>query len=80
MRSANRLRAWLIAVLVLAAVVSVVGNKTQSPLISWLSFALFLVAVSLYLSWRKAVRDFRRGRVLDREAQTSDETRTGPDQ
>ena len=43
MRS-RTLRLWLIGVLALAAVISVVGNKADSPWIGWLSFAVFLVA------------------------------------
>jgi len=75
----NQLRLWLIAVLVVAAVLSVVGNKAGSPFIGWLSFAAFLVAVFLYLNWRRTVVQHRRGRVLDREAKT-DETRSHPDE
>ena len=37
---------------------------------------VFIVAVAVYFRWRQAVR----ARVLDREAKTADETRTGPDQ
>ena len=74
--SPARLRAGLLGLLVVAAIVSVVGKKADSPWIGWLSFAIFLVAVGVYFRWRQAVR----ARVLDREAKTRDETRAGPDQ
>jgi uncharacterized membrane protein YfcA len=78
-RSAKTLRVYLIGVLVVAAVLSVIGNKSHSPFLGWLSFAAFLSAVVLYFTWRRAALRERRGRVFDREAKT-DETRTGPDQ
>jgi uncharacterized membrane protein YfcA len=76
---ANTLRVYLIGVLVLAALLSVVGNKSRSPLLGWASFAVFLCAVFLYFAWRRTALRERRGRVFDREAKT-DETRTRPDQ
>ena len=76
---AGALRLYLIGTLLLAGVLSVVGNKTNSPWIGWLSFAAFLCAVVMYFAWRRAALLERRGRVLDREAKT-DETRTRPDQ
>ncbi len=76
----NRLRLILIATLAAAAVLSVVGNKEHSPFLGWLSFACFLVGVFLYLSWRREVAQARRATVFNREAKTSDETRTGPDE
>ena len=76
---AKTLRVYLIAALVLAAVLSVVGNKSKSPIIGWASFAVFLCAVGLYFAWRRTALRERRGRVFDREAKT-DETRTRPDQ
>jgi uncharacterized membrane protein YfcA len=76
---AKSLRIYLIGVLVLAAVLSVVGNKSDSPILGWLSFAVFLCAVVLYFAWRRTARQERRDRVFDREAKT-DETRTRPDQ
>jgi hypothetical protein len=75
----NRLRYWLIVTLAVAAVLSVVGNKANSPFIGWLSFAVFLGAVVLYVTWRRTAVRERRARVFDREAKT-DETRTRPDQ
>ena len=77
--SANRLRATLIGALVVAAVVSVIGNKASSPWLGWLSFAVFLCAIVLYVTWRRTALRERRARVFDREAKT-DETRTRPDQ
>lgn len=66
----NRLRLYLIVVLALAAVLSVVGNKTGSPFVGWLSFAVFLCALFLYLAWRRQALQERRTR----------ETGTRPDQ
>jgi hypothetical protein len=83
--SPNRLRAALIAALILAAVLNVVGMKEHSRFVSWLSFACFLVAVFLYAGWRREVLRRRRARVLDREAktpasETPNETGTRTDQ
>ena len=76
---ANRLRLYLVSVLVAAAVLSVVGKKADSPFVGWLSFALFLCALVLYVTWRRAALQERRGRVFDRESKT-DEARTRTDQ
>ena len=76
---AKSLRLYLIGVLALAAMLSVLGNKSHSAILGWLSFAAFLCAVALYFTWRRAAVRERRGRVFDREAKT-DETRTRPDQ
>jgi uncharacterized membrane protein YfcA len=77
--AAKTLRVYLIGLLVVAAVLSVVGNKSNSPFLGWLSFAVFLGALVLYVTWRRTALKERRGRVFDREAKT-DETRTRPDQ
>jgi uncharacterized membrane protein YfcA len=77
---ANVLRLYLIGALVVAAVISVVGNKTDSAFIGWLSFAVFLCALVIYVSWRRAALRERRDRVFDREAKTTDETGTRSDQ
>jgi uncharacterized membrane protein len=70
----------MIGLLVVAAVLSVVGKKADSPWIGWLSFAAFLAAVFLYVDWRRRRASERRAdRVFDREAKT-DETRTRPDE
>jgi membrane protein CcdC involved in cytochrome C biogenesis len=78
--SAKALRVYLIGVLVVAAAISVIGNKTHSPLVGWLSFAVFLIALALYVNWRRAALKERHGRVFDREAKTTDETGTRADQ
>ena len=78
MRS-RTLRLWLIAVLALAAVISVIGNKADSPWIGWLSFAVFLVGLCLYVSWRRAALNERRSTIRT-EDQAGDETRTRTDQ
>ena len=77
--SARSLRLYLIAMLVVAAVVSVVANKAGDPWLGWLSFVVFICAVALYFRWRRAAHAERRGRVFDREAKT-DETGPRPDQ
>jgi hypothetical protein len=77
---ANVLRVYLIATLLVAAVISVIGNKKHSPFIGWLSFAVFLGAIAIYVSWRRAALKERRDRVFDREAKTTDETGTRSDQ
>jgi membrane protein CcdC involved in cytochrome C biogenesis len=78
MRS-QTLRLWLIGTLVLAAVISVVGNKANSAWVGWLSAAVFLVALTLYVSWRRAALNERRSRIRT-EDQPPDETRTRSDQ
>lgn len=77
---ADRLRLALIGAIAVAGVLSVVGRKTGSPFVSWLSFAVFLCGVFLYFAWRQEVRAARAARVFDREAKTPDENRTGPDE
>jgi hypothetical protein len=77
---ANVLRLYLIGALVVAAAISVVGNKADSPFIGWLSFAVFLGALVLYVTWRRAALQERRDKVFDREAKTTDETGTRSDQ
>jgi uncharacterized membrane protein YfcA len=77
--AANTLRIYLIGVLAVAAILSVVGNKTHSAWLGWVSFAVFLAAIALYVTWRRTALRERRGKVFDREAKT-DETRTRPDQ
>jgi uncharacterized membrane protein YfcA len=77
---ADRLRLYLIVVLVVAAVLSVVGKKSHSPFVGWLSFAVFLGALALYVTWRRTAIRERRARVFAREAKTTDEDRTRTDQ
>ena len=67
---ADRLRLYLIAVLVVAAVLSVVGNKASSPFLGWLRFAVFLCAIVLYVTWRRAALRERGARVFDSESKT----------
>src|SRR5258705_7277403 len=52
--------------LVVAAVISVIGNKANSPFIGWLSFAVFLTALVIYVSWRRAALRERRDRKSTR--------------
>ena len=73
--STNRLRYELIAVLVVAAVVSAIGTQMHNAFVGWLGFAVFLCGIVLYLRWRRAALAERRGRVFDREAKTDE---TGP--
>jgi hypothetical protein len=75
---AKTIRVRLIALLVVAAIVSAIGTKTNEPLVGWVGFAFFLCAVFLYVRWRRAVVEQRGGRVFDREAKT-DETGPRPD-
>lgn len=77
--SAGRLRALLIALIVVAAVVSYIGNHADSKVLNGLGLGVFLVAVLVYGFWRRAVRNERAARVFDREAKT-DETGTRADQ
>ena len=76
---ANRLRLYLILVLALAAVLSVVGNKTSSVWLGQVAIAAFFAAVVLYALWRRTALRERRGRVFDPEAKT-DAAGTRPDQ
>ena len=77
---AKELRLWLIGLLAVAGIVSVVANKANSRFLGWLSFAVFIDGLVLYVRWRRAALAERRAdRVFDPEAKT-DETRTRPDQ
>ncbi len=75
----ERLRLCVIGLIVVAAVVSFIGNRANSRVVNALGFAAFLGGVVLYAYWRRAVRNERAARVFDREAKT-DETRTRTDQ
>jgi hypothetical protein len=77
---AHALRLYLIGTLVVALALNVVGTKMHSRFVGWLSLAVFLCALALYVSWRRAALAERRGRVFDREAKTTDETGTRSDQ
>ena len=76
---AAQLRVWVIALIVVAAVLRFVGGRAGSNVLNALGLGAFLGAVLLYVYWRRAVRSERAARVFDREAKT-DETRTRPDQ
>lgn len=76
MRS-NTLRYLLIGLLVVAAVVSFIGNKTDSRPVNALGFVVFLAAVCLYAVWRRTVLRERRLATVERDL---DETRTRSDQ
>ena len=73
--SAARLRLCVIGLIVAAAVISFVGNRTNNRLINGIGFAVFLGAVFLYAYWRRAVKRELAARVFDREAKTDE---TGP--
>ena len=77
--TAEMLRRVLIALLAVAAVLSVIANKSGSRALVAVSFALFVVTVLVYLQWRRKARAERSARVFDREAKT-DETGSGTDQ
>jgi Na+/proline symporter len=72
---ADTLRWLLVALLVVAAAVSVVANKSHSAVIGWIAFAVFAAAVVLYLRWRRAAIAERRGTV-EGGGTESDEART----
>jgi hypothetical protein len=76
---ADRLRWQLIAVLVLAAIVSGVANALHDKVVGAVGFVVFLGGVVMYARWRRAAIQERRARVFDREAKT-DETGTRTDQ
>jgi uncharacterized membrane protein len=78
--SANRLRAILIAALLAAGALNLAGSRTGSRFVSFVSFLVFVCALVLYVRWRRVALKERRARVFDREAKTTDETRTRPDQ
>lgn len=62
MKTPDQVRAALIALLVVAAVLSVVGNKLNQPWIGWIGFVAFLSGVALYFDWRRRLRAGRRRR------------------
>lgn len=74
----DRLRWLAVALLAAAAVLSAFANDQRSPVLRALALACFLGAAFAFAGWRRAARAHR-ARVFDREAKTSDETRTGPD-
>ena len=79
MRSSHTLRLWLIAVLVVAAVISVIGNKATRRGSAGSASSPFLVALFLYVSWRRAALKERRSTIRTAD-EPDDETRTRTDQ
>ncbi|MDQ3822818.1 MAG: hypothetical protein M3321_06215 [Actinomycetota bacterium] len=54
--SAERLRATLFGLLVLAAALALVGTIAASPVAGWLGVAALVAALAVYVQWRRAVR------------------------
>jgi membrane protein implicated in regulation of membrane protease activity len=75
----DRVRFGMIALIAVAAVLSVVAQKLNKPWIGQIAFVAFFGAVVLYVAWRRQVAARRRTMVLDSESQT-DETRTRTDE
>ena len=75
----DRVRFGMIALIAVAAVLSVVGRTLNNVWIGQVATFAFLGAVALYIAWRRQVAAWRRTMVLDSESQT-DETRTRPDE
>jgi hypothetical protein len=69
----------MIALLAVAAVLSVVANKLDLRWLGWVSFVAFIGAVFAYVDWRRRVAAARRGKVFARESKT-DEDRSRPDE
>ncbi len=63
--SADRLRVVMIALFVVAAVLSAIAGEEGGPLFA-LSFVCFTVGVVVFFRWRRKVR----GSVFDREEKT----------
>ena len=70
--SAQRVRALLIGLIAVAAVLNFFATRNHSRLLGGASFLVFLAAVMLYAYWRKVVRQQRAGTVFDREAKTDE--------
>jgi hypothetical protein len=51
---------WLIALLVLAAALALVGTLTHSAVAGWAGIAALVAAFVAYIAWRRAVRERRR--------------------
>jgi Sec-independent protein secretion pathway component TatC len=79
--SRDRVRYGMIALLAVAAVLSVVGKVLNQVWIGQISIVAFFGAVGLYIAWRRQVAERRRAArmVLDSESET-DETRTRTDE
>ena len=80
MKPYDRYRWAAVALLLVAATLSAYATHHHSRGLEALSYACFIAAAFAVLAWRRAHRARRGSVVFDREAKTSDETRTGPDQ
>jgi hypothetical protein len=65
--SPGRLRALMIALLVVAAVASGIAGEDGGPFMA-LAFSCFAVAVAVFFRWRRAIR----ARVFDSKEKTSE--------
>jgi hypothetical protein len=65
--SAERLRVVMVALLIGAAVTSVLAHKSNQGWVTAISFTLFALGVLAYFQWRRQVR----AKVFDREDKTS---------
>ena len=54
--SADRLRALLFGLLVLAAALALVGTLTESAVAGWLGVATLVAVLGVYYVWRREVR------------------------
>jgi heme O synthase-like polyprenyltransferase len=54
--SADRLRALLFGLLVLAAALALLGTLTESAVAGWLGVATLVAVLGVYYVWRRAVR------------------------
>jgi hypothetical protein len=55
----DRLRAGLFGLLVLAGALALVGTLAKSAVAGWLGVAALVVALAVYIQWRRAVRRTR---------------------
>jgi hypothetical protein len=78
-RQRDGLRWAAVALLVVAAVLSALGNTHHDRPLQAVAFGFFLAAAFVFVGWRRAQRAAR-GTVFDRETKTSDETRPRSDQ
>jgi hypothetical protein len=54
--SADRLRATLFGLLVLAGALALLGTLAASAVAGWLGVAVLVLALAVYIQWRRAVR------------------------
>jgi Na+/proline symporter len=57
--SANRLRALVFGLLVLAAVLALIGTLAESAVAGWLGVAALGAVLAVYVLWRRTVRRTR---------------------